>query len=100
MDNIRSKNVIGLNHCIRNTTAVYNSRQNSRQNSVREKIQFEKKSKKKTFFVRKKILSGKKIVTKKLSWMLSLISSAQSELSRTNRCLSPLSGTYPNEHAE
>ena len=41
------------------------------------------------FFVKQKIVR-KKI----LSWTLSQISHAQSELSRTNRCLSSLSGKY------
>ena len=56
-----------LNDCIRNTTAVCNPRQNPKQNSVRKQIR------EKNFLVRRK----------NLSWMLSQISSVQSELSHT-----------------
>ena len=80
--------IIKLNDCIRNTIAVCNPRQNPRENPGRDKIQSEKKSEKKIF------LSEKNCQKKNLSWMLSRISSAQSELSRTNRCLSSLSGIY------
>ena len=72
-------------------------RQNERQNSVRDKIQSETNfslRKNPRFFVRKQI------VRKKLSEMLSPISSAQSELSRTNRCLSSLSGVYIPQQAD
>ena len=56
---------------------------------IRDKIQPVKKSENKIF------LSGKKIFhKKKLSQMLSRISSAQSELSLTNRCLSSLSDIF------
>ena len=59
---------------------------------IRDKIQSEKKSKKKIFCQKK--FCWKKLLEKNLSQMLSQISSAQSELSRTNRCLSSLSGIY------
>ena len=49
---------------------------------IQDKIQSEKESEKKNF-IRKKNLS-KKISEKKLSQMVSWISSVQSELSRTN----------------
>ena len=42
-------------------------------------------------FVRKKFCRKKKLSEKNVSRMLSQISSAQSELFRTNRCLSSLS---------
>ena len=82
------------NDWIRNTTAVYNPKQNS----VRDKIQSEtkfspRKNLTKMFSIRK-IFCQKKIVRKSLSSTLSLISSPQSELSLTNRCLSSPSGTY------
>ena len=65
----------------------------------RDKIQFEtkfspRKNLRKIFFVGKQILLDKKIVRKNLSWMLSRISSAQSEFSRTNRCISSLSSIH------
>ena len=55
---------------------------------IRDKIQSRIK------FVGKKILLEKKLSKKNLSWTLSQISRVQSELSRTNRCLSSLSDTY------
>ena len=55
-------------------------------NSVRDKIQ------EKHFLLEKKIVQKKKKLPEKK--MLSWISSAQSELSRTNRCLSSLSGIF------
>ena len=75
-----------LNDCLQNTTAVcYPS-----QNPVRNKIQSETK-----YFCQKKTFVRKKnFVRKKLPQMLSWISSAQSELSRTNQCLSSLSGIF------
>ena len=86
---------VQLNDCIRNTTALCNPRQNSvrdkkfslRQNPIQEKIQ-------EKYFCQKKILLEKKMSEKKLSQTLSQISSVQSELSLTNRCLSSLSGIY------
>ena len=56
---------------------------------IQDKIQS-----KKNIFCREKKFDEKKIVRKNLSRTFSRISSAQSELSRTNRCVSSLSGIY------
>ena len=53
-----------------------------------------RKNLRKIDFVTVKIFLEKKIVRKKMSWMLSQISSVQGELSRTNICLSSLRGIY------
>ena len=68
---------------------------------IRDKIQSEtkfsvRKIREKDFLSEKKFVS-KKIVGKNLSQTLSWISTAQSELSRTNRCLSSLIGTHRNK---
>ena len=54
---------------------------------IRDRIQSEK-----NIFLSEKKKTNKLSEKKNLSQMLSWISSAQSELSRTNRCLSSLSG--------
>ena len=60
---------------------------------IRDKIQSETKSEKKNF-CQKKDFVKKKLSEKNLSHTLSQITSVQSELSRTNRCLLSLSGVY------
>ena len=83
---------IQLRHVIRDKIQS-ETKFSQRQNPVQDKFQSEKKSKKNFFtkkiFVRKKILSETN-----LSQTLSQISSAQSELSQTNQCLSSLSSMY------
>ena len=85
------KTVKVKNDCIRNTTAVCNLRQIPRRNSVRDKIQSEKNLRKK-IFCWKKIVEKENFSEKNLSWMLSWISSAQSKLPLTIRCVASLSG--------
>ena len=65
-----------------------------RQNPVRDKVQTEKKKSEKNIFLLEKFFFKTKLSEKNWSRMLSQISSAQSELSQTNRWLSSLSGIY------
>ena len=59
--------------------------------AIQDKIQSKKKFEK-MIFCQKKYFVRKKIVRKRIVSDVSQISSTQSELSRTNRCLSSLSG--------
>ena len=92
--------VVLLNDCLQNTTVVCNPKQNPRQNSVQDKIQSETKFSiekiQEKYFLSENLFCffflEKNCQKKYLSWILSQISSAQSEFARTNQCLSSLSG--------